>query len=188
MQPMDRTSRTPWLALALGLAALVAACGDAVPSSKATDRPAATAAASPDLTPVPTAAPTAVPATIPANEPPEPSPGGGTTETAWGTILDLVPDGFPVLPGASPVEVPDGPSSGAWMAGATVEEVARWYADALSAAGYEVDLGSALEDGGRIMDVRTDLPECRIQVAFRPAGESTIITVLYGAGCAGGGG
>ena len=37
-----------------------------------------------------------------------------------------------------------------------------------------------------MLDTVSDLPECRIQTTFRPAGGSTMITVLYGAGCAGG--
>ena len=37
-----------------------------------------------------------------------------------------------------------------------------------------------------MLDVSSDLPECRLQLAFRPADGSTIIKVLYGAGCAGG--
>jgi hypothetical protein len=37
-----------------------------------------------------------------------------------------------------------------------------------------------------VLDVLGDLPECRLQLTFRPAGGSTMITVLYAAGCAGG--
>jgi hypothetical protein len=33
-----------------------------------------------------------------------------------------------------------------------------------------------------------DLPECRVRLTFRPAGGSTMITVLLAAACFGGGG
>jgi len=113
-------------------------------------------------------------------------PGGGTTETEWGTILDQVPGGFPVFPGASPAEFAEGPVSGAWLAGGDVGAVSAWYVDALATAGYSNDLSSPLEDGSRVLDTGSDLPECRIQTTFRPAQGSTMITVLYGAGCGGG--
>lgn len=181
MRSMHRAPRTAVIALAI--AALLGACGDAGPSGTAPG-PVSPAVPTPDLTPVPTSAPTDAPA-VPATDPPAPTPAGGTTETEWGTITDAVPETFPVIPGASPADAPDGPASGAWMADLGIDETARWYADAMETVGYTVDLGSALEDGSRVLDARTDLPECRIQVAFHPAGESTIISVLYGAGCAG---
>ena len=70
-----------------------------------------------------------------------------------------------------------------------MDEVAAWYVDSFEAFGWSrIDLGSALEDGTRVLDLGTDLPECRVQVTFRPAGGSTMIIVMYGAGCAGGDG
>ena len=45
-----------------------------------------------------------------------------------------------------------------------------------------LDLSSPLEDGTRVLDIVTDLPECRIQATFRPEEDSTMITVLFGAG------
>jgi len=122
------------------------------------------------------------------NEPVPPVNTGGTTPTAWGTILDQVPEDFPVFSGASPAEIDDGPSSGAWFAeGAAVNEVAAWYQGRLEALGFTTkDLSSPLEDGSRVLDTVSDLPECRIQTTFRPLDGSTMIIVLYGAGCAGG--
>jgi hypothetical protein len=109
--------------------------------------------------------------------------------TDWGTILDAVPDDFPRYPGAEPAEMPEGPNSGAWSVGADTEAVSTWYRDHLEAAGFTIDnLSSPLEDGSRVLDVVTDLPECRIQLTFRPAGGSTMIIAMYGAGCAGGDG
>jgi hypothetical protein len=110
----------------------------------------------------------------------------GTTKTAWGVILDAVPDTFPVFPDATLASPVPEAVSGAWIATATVDEVAVWYHDAVLAAAFaSADLGSALEDGSRVLDVQGDLPECKVQVTVRPAGGSTMISVLYGAGCAG---
>ena len=175
------------------LAGVLAACGgtaaSGAPASSATPATASTARPTPALTegPPPTVVP--VPSSGPTTDPPEPTqpPGGGTTDTEWGAILDVVPDGFPVIPGAKPAEGLDEPASGWWLAGASVDEVASWYQEALAELGFTVgDLSSALEDGSRVLDVASDLPECRLQLAFRPADGSTIIKVLYGAGCAGG--
>ena len=180
-------------AIAIGVALTVAACGgptaSAVPATSATPGTASTTAGpTPVLTegPPPTVVP--VPSSVPATDPPEPTqPPGSTTDTEWGAILDVVPDGFPVIPGAKPAEGLDEPASGWWLAEAGVDDVASWYQGALGELGFTVgDLSSPLEDGSRVLDVSSDLPECRVQLAFRPADGSTIIKVLYGAGCAGG--
>lgn len=110
-----------------------------------------------------------------------------TTPTDWGTILDAVPSTFPVFPGARLAEPPAEPVSASFLTVAGVDEVATWYRNELEAAGFgTLSLSDPLEDGSRVLDSQGDLPECRIQVTFRPEGESTMITVLYAAGCAGG--
>ncbi len=110
-----------------------------------------------------------------------------TTETDWGTILDALPDGFPVYPGAQIAGPLPTPASAAFISSASVDDIATWYRDALEGLGYStMGLSGPLEDGSRVLDSQGDLPECRIQSAFRPAGGSTMITVLYAAGCAGG--
>lgn len=190
MPPVIR--RSPAFTVLLLMALVVAACGGGAASPSASGaalspgRPtAATATPAPtpaaELTPVPGGATTA-----PVTEKPVPTR-ASTTVTDWGTILDGVPDGFPVYPGASSADVSPGPLSGAWLAEAPVDAVAMWYQDALEGAGFTTqDLSSALEDGSRVLDTVSDLPECRIQTTFRPVDGSTMITVLYGAGCAGG--
>jgi len=141
---------------------------------------AATPKATPVLTPVPGGE---------SEEPVPPPVNPGTTVTDWGTILDAAPKTFPVFPGAEPAELPEGPNSGAWSVGADVEAVATWYRNRLKSDGFNIDnLSSPLEDGSRVLDVTTDLPECRIQATFRPQNGSTMIVLLYGAGCAGGDG
>ena len=182
------------IAIALALGVVVAACGGPAPSGapapSATPVTSSTAARpTPILTegPPPTVVP--VPSSSSATDLPEPTqpPGGGATDTEWGAILDVVPDGFPVIPGAKLADGLNEPASGWWLAEAGVDEVASWYQEALGELGFSIgDLSSPLEDGSRVLDVSSDLPECRLQLAFRPADGSTIIKVLYGAGCAGG--
>jgi hypothetical protein len=171
----------------------LAACGGPTPSTSTAPSEAPVTAAPPasaavDPTPIATPVAELTPVPFDTDEPNPPPGGGGTTVIDWGTILDLVPEGFPVFPGASPSEAVDGPSSGTWFAGgAAVDEVAAWYRDQLEALGFTTrDLSSPLEDGSRVLDTVSDLPECRIRTTFRPADGSTMIIVLYGAGCAGG--
>ena len=110
-----------------------------------------------------------------------------TTETDWGTILDSLPDGFPVYPDAQIAGPLPTPASAAFISSASVDDIATWYRDELEGLGYStMGLSGPLEDGSRVLDSQGDLPECRIQSTFRPAGGSTMITVLYAAGCAGG--
>ncbi|HYO44202.1 MAG TPA: hypothetical protein VES19_13465 [Candidatus Limnocylindrales bacterium] len=190
--PVPRQTLTG-MALAGILAGALAGCGGPTPSatvgpSGATGTAIPPATAVVDATPVVTVVPELTPVPGATDEPIPPAGGGGTIVIGWGTILDAVPEDFPVFPGASPTEIDDGPASGAWFAeGAAVDEVADWYRNRLEALGFEtMGLSSPLEDGSRVLDTVSDLPECRIQTTFRPAGGSTMIIVLYGAGCAGG--
>jgi len=194
MAGMRQTDRSLLVATVVLLAAVVVAgCATPVrspmaPGSAKPASPTGAPSAPPASTPIetPTEAPELTP--VPAAATPEPTR-PTTTNTAWGAILDGVPEDFPVYPGASPVEVDPGPTSGAWEVDATVDEVAAWYRNALEEAGFTTqDLSSVLENGSRVLDTVSDLPECRIQTTFGPAGGSTIILVLYGAGCAGAGG
>lgn len=164
---------------------------DPPPTSPAAGTPASTAVTAPSGTTTPSEpTPVPVPETPEPTEEPEPLPTRvGVTDTPWGAIVDQVPGDWPVLPGAEPVEPEEGPASGAWLAPGSPGSVARWYLDSLGDLGFTtMDLSSPLEDGTRVLDIVTDLPECRIQVTFRPAGDSTMVIVLYGAGCAGGDG
>jgi hypothetical protein len=183
------------LALAGLLAASIAACGSSGPGGSAS--PAGSVAVSPSLPSAPTTAPeTASPSPVLTPVPggatatPDDSYGGGpTVETEWGTILVNLPEGFPVYPGAAAVDSMDGPATHAWEATAPPDEVAGWYAATFEELGWSrIDLGSPLEDGTQVLDLGTDLPECRVQLTFRPLGGSTMIILLYGAGCAGGDG
>jgi hypothetical protein len=187
--PSDLFRRAGAVLVAGSIALAVAACGTTGPSASPSAESTEVAAASP--TPAPTLAaspseapePTAVPGGQTVSPGPPATHKPTTTVTDWGVILDRVPDDFPRYPGAKDTEV-DEPVSAALIAEADVETVARWYRDALEAAGYgTLDLSDPLEDGSRVLDSQTDLPECQVQTTFRPEGGSTMITVLFAAGC-----
>jgi hypothetical protein len=178
------------LALAAALVLAVAACGsDRVSPHATTSGSVPVASPGPGATDTSEApAPTVVPGGVSVSPGP-PFTRIPTTQTDWGAILDALPDGFPVYPTAEVAEPPPEPVSAAFSTPDPVDRVAGWYRDALEAAGFStVDLSEPLEDGSRVLDSQTDVPECRVQVTFRPEGGSTMITVLYGAGCAGAGG
>jgi hypothetical protein len=182
MRPSARRSTT-----LVAFVLLVAACAGPGPTTPAGSGAATgTPAVSPGGSATDGPEPTPVPGGQSFTPAPPPS-SVTTTDTAWGTILDAVPDTFPIFPGAEPADSPSGPVSAALITGAGVDEAATWYKDALETAGYSTTgPSSPLEDGSRVLDAQGDLPECRIQTTFQPAGESTLITVLYAAGCAGG--
>lgn len=191
MRPTRHRTLTALPALAaIGLAFVVAACGGPSPSASASPTPDHTIG--PATAPVTTLEPTEVPGgrtpgTTDGTE--SPAPILPTTQTDWGLIVDVLPADFPVFPGAAIAEPPAEPVSGSLIASAGVDEVATWYRDALEATGKStLDLTAPLEDGSRMLDMQGDLPECRLRVTFRPAAESTMITVLLAAGCFGLGG
>jgi hypothetical protein len=174
------------------MAAAVAACGTTGPSARpsaSTPPPSDVAAASPTPGQSDAASssgdptPTAVPGGQTVSPGPPATHKPTTTVTDWGVILDRVPDDFPRYPGAQDAEA-DEPVSAALVAPADVETVAKWYRDALEAAAYQtIDLSAPLEDGSRVLDSQTDLPECQVQTTFQPQDGSTLVTVLFAAGC-----
>jgi hypothetical protein len=184
--PARITRTIPAGLLAVAVALFLAGCLYDPPPSAGTPAQASLRTSAPSIVP-PEPTPVPVPDTPEPTEEPEPVPTQvGVTDTPWGAIVDEIPAEWPVFPGAEPVDPDEGPASGAWLAPDEVDPVARWYRDTLSDMGFTIDnLSSPLEGGTRILDIVTDLPECRIQATFRPAGGSTMITVLYGAFCGG---
>ena len=162
---------------------LVAGCASASVSPAST----AVAVSSPSASPEPSTAPAPSLTPVPGGQSNGPGPVGTlipTTQTDWGEILDDLPASFPIHPDAGVAEVADEVVSGSFEAPADVDALVAWYADTFTERGYAIDTGSALEDGSRVMDVAADLPECRIQITFRPADGSTIMTVLVASACA----
>jgi hypothetical protein len=179
-------------ALAMLTATLVAACGASTGTPvTSTTTPAPSPAISTPPTTAPSRGTSANPTVVPGGVTVSPGPPGTripSTQTEWGAILDALPDGFPVYPGATVGEPPAEPVSAAFDTSDPADGVASWYRQALTDAGFsQVDLSDPLEDGSRVLDVQSDIPECRIQLTLRPRGGSTMIIVLYGAGCAGSG-
>ena len=146
------------------------------------------------------APPTTAPATVEATEdgptpeltllPTEPGttaePGSpGQTDTEWGRIWDGLPKGFPAFPGAHPTEVGSGPASATLDAGsAEPGAVANFYKTALQAGGWIViGLSGPREDGSFELSSVDIHPACQVRTTVTPLGGSTIVTVLYGAGC-----
>ncbi|MEO5884053.1 MAG: hypothetical protein ABIQ58_00845 [Candidatus Limnocylindrales bacterium] len=112
-------------------------------------------------------------------------PPASQTETAWGTIWDGVPEGFPRFPGstsaddatAEPVSdvyaIPTGDPA----------EIAGWLQTSMETATYSTEgLSGPLEDGSFVLDSVGDAG-CRIQTSVLPQGGLVLVTVRYGAAC-----
>ena len=115
------------------------------------------------------------PTPVPGGQTVEPAPAESdqptTTKTDWGTILDAVPEDFPVYPGAKVAD-----SAGRarrarrTSSKAGIDAVARWYRKALEDTGSRRSTcPDPLEDGSRVLDSQGDLPECQVQIDL-PAG------------------
>ncbi len=148
-----------------------------------------------------TIGPTAIPTTSTAPTPSEPTatltpvptnPGSttepapsGQTDTDWGRIWDGLPTGFPAFPGAHATEIGAGPASATLDAGSTEPAaVMNFYQTALQAAGWIiVGVSGPREDGSLELSVVDIHPACQLRATVTPLGGSTIVTILYGAGC-----
>lgn len=165
---MDTRSRRLTSALSI-LALALTACGPGGPT---------TSAAIAD-TPAPTSIPSA------GSVGPSNAASLSQTETAWGTIWDGVPTGFPRYPGSTSAD------------DATAEPVSDVYAipagdptqiaavlqALMETATYSTEgLSGPLEDGAYVLDSVGD-GGCRIQTTIAPQGGLTLVTVLYGADC-----
>lgn len=109
----------------------------------------------------------------------------GQTDTEWGRIWDGLPTGFPAFPGAHPTEVGSGPASATLDAGsAEPGAVANFYKTALQAGGWIVTgLSGPREDGSFELSSVDIHPACQVRTTVTPLGSSTIVIILYGAGC-----
>ena len=97
---------------------------------------------------------------------------GTPTQTDWGAILDVLPDGLPGLPGRRGRRAAGRARSGAFVAPAGVDEVATWYRDALEATGKST-LDLSLAARGRVAGCWTCRATCRSagsELTFRPGG------------------
>ena len=168
-----RSSRLSALfGLLIGIAILVAACGQTTGSPDGTGSQ------------TPSAEPSAVGSEQPTTGP-SGSAAAGQTDTEWGRIWDAIPANFPVIPGAEPApESGIGPAS-AVLAVQTVQAagVADWFQDQLEIEQFSTEaLSGPLEDGSYVLDSVGE-GECRIQTTVIPQGGVTTIVILYGAAC-----
>ncbi len=145
-------------------------------------------------TPVPSAAPSAAAATSTSPSPisdgvggsPHPigSPTQTDTQTEVGRIWDAVPSFFPRISGAVATETGGGPSSGTFAVGTDLAAAVATMKAGLQALGYNVDVGTPLEDGSIVLDAGGgEDPDCRIEVRFTPLSGTITEAVLYGAAC-----
>ena len=143
---------------------------------------------SPDATPESTPAPSAI--APPETAAPSPSAtltslGAGQTDTEWGRIWDAVPAGFPRFPGSTIADdaTPEPASARYAVPGGDAQAIATWMQDALEIATFSTEgLNGPFEDGGFVID-SVGAGDCRLQTTISPEGDTTFITVLYGAGC-----
>lgn len=162
---------------ALVAALALSACAASVtpsPSAGAPSDSPAPASPTPALTPVPTD-----PGTSPLPTPP------GQTNTDWGRIWDSLPAGFPVYPAAHPTETGVGPATAILDAGsAPAAEVASFYQTAMTGIGLDIVSKDGPREDGSYDLLAGDGASCAVEITAAPQGTSTIVTILYGAGCA----
>jgi hypothetical protein len=146
----------------------LAACGGTSGSPQATSGQTGEPAAPPSL----------APSSSPAGD-------GSQSDTEWGRIWDAVPAGFPHFPGSTIADDAGGDPVSARFAvpGGDAQAIATWMQGALESATFStVGLNGPFEDGGFVIDSVAG-GDCRIQTTISPEGDTTFISVLYGAAC-----
>jgi hypothetical protein len=157
----------------------IAACGSASSPTPSASTPVASPSATAPVSP-------SLPTTRPSSgDEPSASPVVGQTQTEFGLIWDALPAGFPAYPGSQPTDTGDGPASGRFSVPADVATVAPFLQAALEGAGYStLDLSGPFEDGSMTIEsVGPESLDCRVQTTIAPAGDTTLVTVLFGAAC-----
>lgn len=162
--------------VALGAVGLIAiGCGSTTTTASSSAAPAS-ASTGPVLTPVPGASD--------AVGSPIGSPSQTETQTEVGRIWDSLPPSFPRISGAIPTETGSGPTSGTFAVGTNLASAVATMKAGLTGLGYNVDVGSPLEDGSVVLDAGGGAePDCRIEVRFTPLSGTISMAVLYGAAC-----
>lgn len=158
------STRSRRLVLFASLMLLLGACGSPTPVS-----PEATAA----------------PSAITPPESARPVPAVSQSDTEWGRIWDTVPAGFPRFPGSTIADdaTPEPVSARYAVPGGDAQAIVTWMQDALESATLSTaGLNGPFEDGGFVIDSVGE-GDCRVQTMISPEGDTTFISVLYGAGC-----
>jgi hypothetical protein len=123
----------------------------------------------------------------PATQQPASSAGPmSQTDTDWGRIWDGLPASFPEIPGATVSEEAgsDGPVSATFnVPGGDPAEIAQLLQTELEIATYSTEaLSGPLEDGSFVLDSVGE-GDCRIETTVRPMGDTSLVTIRYGAAC-----
>ena len=116
-----------------------------------------------------------------------PAAAAGQTDTDWGRIWDTVPAGFPRFPGSTVADdaSPEAASARFAVPGGDPRAIATWLQGALETARFTtVGSNGPAEDGSFVIDSVGE-GRCRVQTTIAPLGDTTFITVLYGADCSG---
>ena len=166
MSPMRQPpapSRRPFVALVTVLAMALAACGTTVtptpaPSTAAGSTGTPTPTDAPSLTPVPGGASSAPEPCRPASAPPRPS-GARSSTTSRRRSRPIPTRSLPSCPRSRRRRVRCPPTRRPSPPGIATRS---------RRAGYAVELSDPAEDGSQVLDAQADLPECRIQMTFRP--------------------
>lgn len=160
--------------LVIPVAALLVACGPTPDSPSASAPPSSLATTEPPAL-----------SEEPASAPPSASLVAGQTDTDWGRIWDTIPAGFPRFPGSTIADdaSPEPASARFSVTGGDPEAIATWFQGALETATLNtVGMNGPAEDGSFVIDSVGE-GACRVRTAIAPLGDTTFITVLYGADC-----
>jgi hypothetical protein len=127
-----------------------------------------------ELTPVPGG---------PTQSPVEPTGTPTQTDTAWGRIWDAVPASFRRVEASTPADSITGPVSAAFVVEAQATDVSETMKRLLDGEGYRTDQSGPLEDGSLVLDSTGTSAGCRVQTTLAPQSGTTLMTILFGAGC-----
>ena len=173
----------------LAAAVLAVACngdGAAPTPFKTSAQPSTTASSIPAAPSASASSPTAELTLVPGGPTPSPIEPNGTptqTDTAWGRIWDAVPASFPRVEASTPADSITGPVSAAFVVDARAADVTGTMKRLLDSAGYRTDQTGPLEDGIFVLDSTGTSAGCRVQTTLAPQSGTTLMTILFGAGC-----
>jgi len=160
--------------LSILILAVVAACGSATPT-RTPALPSSIPSVAPSLTPVPggQSGPPSTASDLPTT----------TDVDGFGPIWDALPASFPRPAGTVAAELPEPASALFGLPLGDPRSVSLSEGEALTTAGWSVNIGSPLEDGTVVIDATGPGDGCIARIRFTPASGGVIMHVLYGAHC-----
>jgi hypothetical protein len=94
-----------------------------------------------------------------------------------------VPASFPRVEASTPADSITAPVSAAFAVEAQAADVTGTMKRLLDGAGYRTDQSGPLEDGSFVLDSTGTSAGCRVQTTLAPQSGTTLMTILFGAGC-----